>query len=255
LRRVTYLSEDGKVVRTVPVETNAASWSADAVGELPSGALILVEHTLPQPDPRKTTSTYRDSTRLVAYVPSDSVVSELGRFPLFDMTVGKNDRGPTARVHPHSPRFHAAVDRAGRGVLVGFSDVPEIRLISPDGADLQRITVPLSPRRVTAEDLAAIERRRARPRIAPGSLPDSPLHMPVFGRVLSTDEGDVWVQAIEELGTKPRWTVIPANGGAPTFLELPRGTHLLEVNRTHVLCLSRGEDDAETFFYATVREH
>jgi hypothetical protein len=215
LRRVTYLSEDGKVVRTVPVETNAASWSADAVGELPSGALILVEHTLPQPDPRKTTSTYRDSTRLVAYVPSDSVVSELGRFPLFDMTVGKNDRGPTARVHPHSPRFHAAVDRAGRGVLVGFSDVPEIRLISPDGADLQRITVPLSPRRVTAEDLAAIE----------------------------------------ELGTKPRWTVIPANGGAPTFLELPRGTHLLEVNRTHVLCLSRGEDDAETFFYATVREH
>ncbi len=254
LRRVTWLRENGQMARSAPVENEAASWSADMLGELDSGALVLLEHTLPMPDPRKATPTYRDSTLVAAYLPGDSVASAIGRFPLFDMTVGRNSRGPTASVHPHGPRLQATVDRKGRGVLIGFSDTPEIRLLSAAGVELERMHVPLSPRKVTAAENAVVEERRARLHQDRSSLAEAPTHMPVFGRILSTTEGDVWVEVIVEPGDPPQWLVLRQDRSEPVTVTLPRRFTLLDVNGTRILGVSRDEDDVETLVYAVLRQ-
>ncbi len=253
LRRVTWVGEDGQMVRSAQVETAAASWSADVVGEFESGALVIVGKTVPVPDGQRTTSTYRDSTLVVAYVPGDSMTEVIGRFPLFDMTVGRNSRGPTTSVHPHGPRLQATVDRRGHGVWVGFSDTPEIRLFSAAGVVLDSIPVPLEPRKATPAENAVVEERRARLHLDPSSLAEAPEHMPLFGRLLSTAEGDVWVEVIVEPGDPPRWVVLRPDRSPPETVTLPERFTLLEVNGTRILGVSRDEDDVETLIHAVLR--
>ncbi len=254
LRRVTWFREDGQMARLAPVETDVASWGSNMLGELDSGALVLVEKTVPFPDAQRTTPTYRDSTHMVAYLPGDSVASAIGRFPLFDMTVGRNSRGPTTSLHPHGPRLQATVDRRGHGVWVGFSETPEIRLFSAAGVVLDSMPVPLAPRKATPAENAVIEERRARLRLDPASLPEAPTHMPLFGRILSSAEGDVWVEVIVEPGDKPQWVLLRQDRSEPVTVTLPRRFTLLEVNGTRILGVSRDEDDVETLVYAILRQ-
>jgi len=253
LRRVTWFGEDGRTMRSAPVETDVASWGSNMLGELDSGALVLVEKTVPFPNAQRTTPTYRDSTLVVAYLPGDSVASAIGRFPLFDMTVGRNSRGPTTSIHPHGPRLQATVDRKRRGVLIGFSDAPEIRLLSAAGVELNRIHVPLIPRKVTAAENAVVEERRARLHQDRSSLAEAPTHMPVFGRILSITEGDVWVEVIIEPGDPAQWVVLRHDRSPPVTVTLPKRFTLLEVNGTRILGVSRDEDDVETLVYAVLR--
>lgn len=252
LRRVTWINTHGDVVRTAPLDTETASWASIVIGELPSGGLVIVERVYPQPRRIAGNTTFRDSTLIVAFVPGADTQSVIGRFPLFDVTQGRNASGPTASVHPHGPRLQVAVDRTGRGILVGFSDTPEIRRVSEGGVERERLTVPVTPRRPSPAEIAAVAAQRARSKVSIDAFAEAPEQMPLFGRLLPGEAEVVWVEMTVEPGVRPQWMIMEGKGRPPRVITLAMGFHLLGVHGDRLLGVLRDEDGGEAFMVATL---
>lgn len=126
-------------------------------------------------------------------------------------------------------------------IAVGTADSSAVVLLHSDGRPAGEVTIPLSPRVVTPEMIAAW--REARPAAAAAleeiEFPES---TPPYAAVTADHAGYLWVQEPEiPEATESRHVVLRSDGSVAEEVGLPVGARVLDVNEQAALV--RLEDD------------
>lgn len=249
--RISFISPDPAVVRTVPLRPPLGS--ALAVGVLEDRTIVVGESWS---SGRLARSSVQGLSREpVAYVryASDGVLADtIGLFPGREVLLSVEDgRG----VMGAAPMARASVHASGlRWLAIGDQVDHEIRLFSTSGA-LERVL------RWEGDDLsvgADLESAWRRDRLA-SALPEErprrerelaetrlPERRPAFGEILATPTGGFWVADYALPGHAPSaWTVFDSAGIWRGSVAAPAGFRPLDVGDRWVLGVSRDELDVE----------
>jgi len=166
-------------------------------------------------------------------------------------------------VPPYSP---SAVWRAyGRCMIYGFPERWELTIEAPDASgQFAAVAAIRAPRMlgelVTPERKAQhIEERMARYPVNNSEFPRDQFEralrehvtfaerVPAYGRVLTSEDGAIWVQRYRESAVRERdhWTIIDPQGVRTWRFELPTGSRLLAVRPQGAFIATSDADDVE----------
>jgi hypothetical protein len=278
-QRLTVLTPDGTVARTVSVATASAGRAATPavptlrdgrvvmprsdrhrpVGVFDDGSLLAIADPSPPPADGRVA---RDTVAYVRLAPDGTVRDTIGRFPgdELQMTTEIGARG-AFRVSIGSPPFarstHVAVD--DDGFWVGTADRFEIGRYDTAGRLVRLVRRPVAPPRVTDADVASGKRRDVGNTPASGGAGAGlrravearwqraaiPTTMPAHGP-LEVGGGRLWVrETAPPDAAGSRWVAFRSDGVMLGSVVLPARFRVLEFGADHVLGVRRDDLDVQ----------
>lgn len=239
LRRVTWLSASGELVRVSPLPAEPPV--LHAVGALDDRRLVL-RQLWGTPSGPRTLGLARDPAAWVTVDPDGLTLDTLFLAP--GRLVAVTQEG--GRAVMNTPLFTRTAEGTARGerIVIGTQDGLRFDEWTADGAWTTSIRLPEPDLAVDAEALErALERRledvtrgeRARLETALRALP-RPERRPAHGRLLLDSTGALWIEHWDASG---RWWIVDPEGRWLGELELPAGLQLSDANADAVVGVQR----------------
>lgn len=261
-RRISRFGPDLRYARSVEYPRGGETSALSVYGVLAQDTAAVVEFNFSEPPggPGITRVEYRVGTWVMggaAATPEARVFGITQRFAAGVVPPG------FGMVPPFSPS--AQWRPYGRCMIYGFPERWELRVESPDASGRftpvavlrapQMLGEPVTPQRKVQH----IERQLASYPANNSEFPREQFEralrehvtfadrLPAFGRVLSSDDGAIWVQRYRESAAQERdqWIVIDPQGIRSWRFELPTGSRLLAVRPQGAFVATRDADDVE----------
>ncbi|WP_461412694.1 hypothetical protein [Gemmatimonas sp.] len=270
LRRLTQLTQNGEVVRTIPFDQR----SKGAVGEpasvalaglLPNGEAIglgetrhIIFESYERGIPHLLLRTSR-SAKALDTIGSVSIKNRVTIFrdgPSMILTIQRFSDAPLVRVDGNGARAYV-VDRTVSANAKAA--VVTVTAIKPNGDTLWTRTLPYPPRRI--EKSAADSFRREVERAHAGTslkqrdrekLAFIPPHRPPVSEAIVSADGNLWLRREEGQAQVEYW-VLNRQGVLIGSIVLPRTTSVMEANGAHVWGVETDADDVPRVVRFSVR--
>ena len=250
-QRLTVLTSDGALGRTVTFPARETMQSVNFVTALSTGDLVVsgLQFRMESQGLSRLPTTFATVTR------DGDFRAELGTFPGAEtMIQASDDRVAITQVPFGRTTVAAAV---GDAMIMAPNERFELPFRDPAGA-LRRIVrvgidpTPLSPEIWSAE----VERRvaNAPEQAQPGlrssleGLPERPESLPVFDKILSDPAGHVWVRLYRkpaDADVAHRWLVLDATGQVLGWMETPAALDVYRIGVDYLLGRTRDDLDVE----------
>lgn len=261
-RRISRFGPDLKYARSVEYPRVGENSALSLYGVLNRDTTAVVEFNFPEPPggPGITRVAYRVGTWVMGDAAATPDARVFGITQRFAAGVVPSGFG---MVPPFSPS--AQWRPYGRCMIYGFPERWELSVDSPDAsgrfAPVAVIRAPLMlGEPVTAQRKAQhIEEQMARYPVNNSEFPREQYEralrehvtfaerVPAYGRMLTSDDGAIWVQRYRESVVRERdhWTIIDPQGIRTWRFELPTGSRLLAVRPQGAFVATRDADDVE----------
>lgn len=261
-RRISRFGPDLKYARSLEYPRFSETGGLSLFGVLNRDTTAVVEFNFS--DPPGGPGIMRTEYRVGTWVMGGAAA--IGESRVFGITQ-RFAPGVVPRGFGMSPPFSPTAQwRAyGRCMIYGFPERWELSIESPDAAGrFTPVAILRAPRMLgeavtPARRLKYIEEQMASYPTSNSEFPreqyESALRdqvtfaerVPAFGRVLTSDDGAIWVQRYRESAAreKDHWTIIDPQGIRAWRFELPTGSRLLAVRPQGAFVATRDADDVE----------
>lgn len=255
LGRLTIFDEQGRAVRTIPLEQNGIPRQLFGRRTLEDGTL-LVSGAVRRSEPT-TLGLFDGGTRQFdRYSAEGRPLNRIGELPQ-SLNWGFDSGNPYGPSYTSAPFSISSPPNAsdGKTVFLGDGTLPEVRQLSPDG-ELLRIVRWGAERRPVTSDLQdgyrhlRLEgantpelRRRAQDVLDGIVFPD---YLPVYEALMTDSEGHLWVKPYTpEWEADPPWWVFDRSGRWLGEITIPGALTVLDIGPDYVLGAVRDEQDVE----------
>lgn len=247
-RRVSYLTADGGLVRSV---TPLSAPPPRFVGALADGSLVgVAPHRLPRPNTGSDVAWVRAEAVLLRYDPDGTAPDSLGMVPDREALIIPG----LGSFMPGFPLLETFVVPADRRIYVATGERSEVRVLSPEGEELGVIRGDHNPHPLVEDDLIALfgpggalagAAAPDRVRTVDWNVPNDRT-LPAVTAVLVDRAGRVWV----EEGSRDRevpatWFVFDPSGEPIAKVTMPARFEPFDIGDDRVLGVSKDELDVE----------
>ncbi|MCK5585345.1 hypothetical protein KAJ02_04670, partial [Candidatus Bipolaricaulota bacterium] len=259
LQRISVFDSEGMHIRDVNIATEGRLFLPTIVGRFSDGSYLgqLTKPLMGPNTPELTPGMIRDTAFALRVGATGATFDTIGTFPSTMMQVERISLAGNTVALPFSIHFspEAILAIDGDRMIVGPSDVYEVRIFGADGS-LHRIVpkdhVPLP---VTQADIDAAVAHEIE--TAPGqNLPDemldlldkmrAPTSMPAYRSFLTDAEGNLWVEEYRRVGDEiPRWSVFDLEGRWLGLVTGPERFRVMDIGADYVLGIATDDMDVE----------
>lgn len=250
-QRLTVLTSDGTLGRTVTLPARENMQSVNFVAALPRGDLVVsgLQFRMESQGLSRLPTTFAIVSR------EGDFRTELGTSPGAETMIQASDNRVAITQVPFGRTTVAAV--LGDETIIAPNERFELPFRDPGGALRRIVRVGITPTPLTPEIWSAeVERRvadapeQAQPglRSSLEGLPERPETLPVFDRILADPTGHLWVRLFRtpaDAHLAHRWLVLDTSGQVLGWMETPAPLDVYRIGPDHLLGRSRDDLDVE----------
>ena len=162
---------------------------------------------------------------------------------------------------PHQPSYHVALFGDG-GSIEGAGNAYQLSIRDSNGLETAEITRPFTPAPLPSSARIEIEDHRAwlvqRGNRSAPFYPDPPEHLPIFDRILITEEDQAWIRRPvigEDGGVRYIVDIFDRAGAFLASLDIPPRVRVGSVRGDHVWAIRRGDFDEPYVVRYNIERH
>ena len=257
LQRISVFDSEGMHIRDVNLATEGRLLPTIA-GRFSDGSYLgqLTKPLMGPNTPELTPGMIRDSVTALRVGATGATFDTIGTFPSRMMQVERISLAGNTVALPFSIHFspEAILAIDGDGMIVGTSEVYEVRFYSVDGSLRRIVRKQYVPLPVTQADVDAAVAHEIE--TAPRNLPDealdlldkmrAPTSMPAYRSFLTDAEGNLWVEEYRRVGDEiPRWSVFDLEGRWLGLVTGPERLRVMDIGADYVLGIATDDMDVE----------